>query len=118
MARNGPQGQPEGTGKQPGTASGGSGFTLCGPLPYLPLSGPQWSQQSHGSHMGLLCFHSDSCISLTPIWEAEGRDGQGPKPGATLALWLWLCPFRGSFLSMMKTEAGVTSLMGQEHDHL
>ena len=114
MARNGPQGQPEWTGKQPWTASGGSGFTLCGLLPYLPLSGPQCSQQSHGSHMGLLCFHPGSWIFLTPIREAEGSDRQGPEPAAAVALWLWLCAFQGSFLSRVKTEAGVIFLMGQK----
>lgn len=55
MARNGPQGQ------QPGTASGGSGLMLCGPLPYLPLSGHVVPAIT--GHAGLLYFHSDSWIS-------------------------------------------------------
>lgn len=64
--------------------------------------------------MGLLSFYPDSWIFLTPVWEAEGSDQQGPEPGAAVALWLWLCPFQGSFLSLMKTEAGVTFLTGQK----
>lgn len=79
---DGPQEQPEGAGEQPQTVSGGPGFMLCGSLPDLPLSGPQWTHQQHGSS-------TDSWISLTPLWGAEGSDRQGPEPGAVVAQ---MCP--------------------------